>query len=140
MVPGQESRSINERTPLLPPLEHSVGSNGAEPPAIESGEAETTSLHSSGDGGSCKGSSSSRSPVTVVLVLIVGWCPCSDAVVMRTDRAQGVFIAQLDTSFVLATHTNIASEFGQLESSSWLIASYALAMCAVQPCVCCNET
>jgi hypothetical protein len=48
---------------------------------------------------------------------------------------KGVFIAQMDGSFVLATNAKIASEFGQLSNSSWIIVSYSLAMCAVQPCV-----
>jgi hypothetical protein len=47
----------------------------------------------------------------------------------------GVFIAQLDVSFVLATHSNIASEFAKLEDSSWLLVSYILAMSATQPIV-----
>lgn len=42
-------------------------------------------------------------------------------------------VSQLDTSLALTTHPRIASEFGKLSSSSWLITSYALAMAAAQP-------
>ena len=45
----------------------------------------------------------------------------------------GVFISSADFSFVLATHGTIASEFDRLAVSSWLISSYALAMCISQP-------
>lgn len=57
----------------------------------------------------------------------------SESVVKLTGV--GVFIAQLDVSFVLATHSNIASEFAKLEDSSWLIVSYTLAMSGTQPIV-----
>ncbi|KIY47896.1 MFS general substrate transporter [Fistulina hepatica ATCC 64428] len=45
----------------------------------------------------------------------------------------GVFIANADSSLVLATYGKISSEFGQLENSSWLLTTYNLAMCAFQP-------
>ncbi len=45
----------------------------------------------------------------------------------------GVFIANADGSFVLATSTNISSSFHSLSSSNWLITSYTLAMSASQP-------
>lgn len=48
----------------------------------------------------------------------------------------GVFIAQADSSIVLATNQEIASGFGALSDSSWLITTYALAQCACQPLVC----
>ncbi|KAF2245268.1 MFS general substrate transporter [Trematosphaeria pertusa] len=45
----------------------------------------------------------------------------------------GVFISQADTSLVLATYGKISSEFHDLESGSWLLSSYMLAMCVSQP-------
>lgn len=47
----------------------------------------------------------------------------------------GVFISQADTSLVLATYGEIASQFGHLESASWLLSTYMLAMCVGQPLV-----
>ncbi|KAE9364881.1 major facilitator superfamily transporter [Stipitochalara longipes BDJ] len=44
----------------------------------------------------------------------------------------GVFIANADTSLVLATSGTISSEFNDLENAGWLITSYTLAMCATQ--------
>ncbi|MCJ1226965.1 hypothetical protein MMC12_003620, partial [Toensbergia leucococca] len=45
----------------------------------------------------------------------------------------GVFIANADTSIVLATYGSISSEIGNLDDASWLVVTYTLAMCAVQP-------
>ncbi|KAF3102633.1 hypothetical protein TWF706_005271 [Orbilia oligospora] len=45
----------------------------------------------------------------------------------------GVFIASGDGSFVLATNGVISSEFGRLDDASWLVTSYMLTMCALQP-------
>ncbi|KAH6676218.1 major facilitator superfamily domain-containing protein [Halenospora varia] len=45
----------------------------------------------------------------------------------------GVFISQADTSLVLATYGQISSQFGDLESGSWLLSSYMLTMCVTQP-------
>ncbi|KAH7396957.1 putative major facilitator superfamily transporter [Phaeosphaeria sp. MPI-PUGE-AT-0046c] len=45
----------------------------------------------------------------------------------------GVFVSQADTSLVLATYGKISSEFNDLESGSWLLSSYMLAMCVSQP-------
>lgn len=47
----------------------------------------------------------------------------------------GVFIAQADSSIVLATSQEIASEFSALSGASWLITTYTLAQCACQPLV-----
>ncbi|TVY80511.1 Vacuolar membrane amino acid uptake transporter fnx2 [Lachnellula suecica] len=44
----------------------------------------------------------------------------------------GVFIANADTSLVLATSGTISSEFDKLGDAGWLITSYTLAMCATQ--------
>ncbi|KIW02318.1 uncharacterized protein PV09_06464 [Verruconis gallopava] len=45
----------------------------------------------------------------------------------------GVFVANADTSLVLATYSSISSEFLEFEQASWLLASYTLAMCVSQP-------
>lgn len=45
----------------------------------------------------------------------------------------GVFVSQLDQSLVLATYGQVASEFEELDSASWLMSSYILAQCAIQP-------
>lgn len=47
----------------------------------------------------------------------------------------GVFVANVDSSLVLATNSAIASSFTQLQSASWLTTSYVMANCAVQPIV-----
>lgn len=49
----------------------------------------------------------------------------------------GVFVSSADYSLVMATFAQISSEFGQLESGSWLLSSYLLASCVTQPMVCC---
>ncbi|KAF2008123.1 MFS general substrate transporter [Amniculicola lignicola CBS 123094] len=45
----------------------------------------------------------------------------------------GGFISNADGSLVLATHPVIASEFGALHDSSWILTSFALAAAATQP-------
>jgi hypothetical protein len=47
----------------------------------------------------------------------------------------GVFISNADGSLLLATNGWIASEFNDLENASWLVTSYVLTLCAVQPLV-----
>lgn len=44
----------------------------------------------------------------------------------------GVFVANADSSLVLATSGTISSEFHDLGDAGWLISSYTLAMCAAQ--------
>ncbi|KAI9148090.1 MFS general substrate transporter [Paramyrothecium foliicola] len=44
----------------------------------------------------------------------------------------GVFVANADTSLVLATYGQISSEFNALQHASWLMTSYVLAMCGTQ--------
>ena len=47
----------------------------------------------------------------------------------------GVFLANADSSLLIATSATIASEFQELTRASWLLTSYALATCAAQPLV-----
>lgn len=47
----------------------------------------------------------------------------------------GIFVAQIDGSILMATHTIIASEFNALKDSSWLIISFSLAGAATQTLV-----
>ncbi|KAK4142884.1 major facilitator superfamily domain-containing protein [Dichotomopilus funicola] len=44
----------------------------------------------------------------------------------------GIFVAHADGSIMLATHPIIASEFNDLENSSWLITGFSLAAAATQ--------
>lgn len=44
-----------------------------------------------------------------------------------------MFVSQLDQSLVLATYGQVASDFGELDLGSWIMSSYILAQCAVQP-------
>lgn len=45
----------------------------------------------------------------------------------------GVFIANADTSLVLATYGRISSDFNSLDNTSWLLTGYMLSMCGTQP-------
>lgn len=45
----------------------------------------------------------------------------------------GVFVSQIDQSFVLATYGAVSSEFNDLGSGPWLISAYILAQCVAQP-------
>ena len=54
-----------------------------------------------------------------------------------TDPEIGAFIANADGTIVLATYSTISSELGAMENASWLVVSYSLATCAIQPTVCC---
>jgi MFS family permease len=47
----------------------------------------------------------------------------------------GLFVANADSSLVLATNSAISSSFSQLQSASWLTTSYVMATCAAQPIV-----
>jgi MFS family permease len=47
----------------------------------------------------------------------------------------GLFVANADSSLVLATNSAISSSFSQLQSASWLATSYVMATCAAQPIV-----
>jgi MFS family permease len=53
----------------------------------------------------------------------------------RLLTAQGVFVANLDGSLIIASSQQIASEFNALASASWLVTSFVLALCASQPLV-----
>lgn len=119
-----ESSASHERTPLLQTERDLVKTGGTDVYGAEiliDEEIGCSRPLTSSSG--ILTSSPGVAPSVVVLVLTIG-----------------VFIAQLDTSFVLATHSTIASEFDQLANSSWLVVSYALAMCAVQPIVSTMDT
>ena len=47
----------------------------------------------------------------------------------------GVFVSSADTTLVMATFAEIASDFDRLESGSWLLSSFGLAACVTQPLV-----
>ncbi|MCJ1380110.1 hypothetical protein MMC17_003213 [Xylographa soralifera] len=44
-----------------------------------------------------------------------------------------LLLANADGSIVLATYGVIASDIGSLDNASWLVVTYTLAMCAIQP-------
>ncbi|KAK6531762.1 hypothetical protein TWF694_002931 [Orbilia ellipsospora] len=45
----------------------------------------------------------------------------------------GVVVASIDTSIVMATFSQIGSEFGRLEDANWMIVGYQLGLLATQP-------
>lgn len=45
----------------------------------------------------------------------------------------GVFVANIDMTFMLATYSQISSELHAFQYGSWLLTAYMLAMCASQP-------
>ena len=48
---------------------------------------------------------------------------------------KGCFLANADTSIVLATYATISSDVDRLDNGSWIVVTYTLAMCAIQPTV-----
>ncbi|KAI4698421.1 hypothetical protein J4E81_005644 [Alternaria sp. BMP 2799] len=107
--PGWDAQTavqeVDEATPLFPELTSSYEAvNG------------TSQDPERGDGSAKEHSTPKRSLVTTISILLIG-----------------VFISQADTSLVLATYGKISSEFHDLESGSWLLSSYMLAMCISQP-------
>ena len=132
-----ESPSPHERTPLIQTESDLIKTGGTDVYGTETlvDEEIRGSRPSSSSSSQTPTSSPGVAPSVVVLVLTIGTSISLNLVDVLLI-VPGVFIAQLDTSFVLATHSNIASDFGQLANSSWLVTSYALAMCAVQPIVC----
>ena len=47
----------------------------------------------------------------------------------------GAFIANADTSFVIATYASIASEFGNVSRGPWLLVGYTLGYSVALPIV-----
>ena len=47
----------------------------------------------------------------------------------------GIFLANGDTSFVVATYTSIASEFKELGAASWLLTAYTFGYSVALPVV-----
>jgi hypothetical protein len=60
-------------------------------------------------------------------------------VIIEANGSKGIFVAHADGSILLATHPIIASEFNDLENSSWLITGFALAGAATQTLVSCSQ-
>ena len=87
--------------------------------------------------------------VGVISVLLLGTRPTliSSPVILHrmeernhfktTDPGTGAFISNADGSILLATYSTISSELGSMENASWLVVTYSLATCAIQPTVCC---
>ncbi|KAM5341446.1 hypothetical protein ACJ41O_014477 [Fusarium nematophilum] len=68
----------------------------------------------------------------ILWLLFIGKSSRSDNI-LSTNRPSGVFIANADTSLVLATYATISSEFSSLDNASWLLSAYMLSMCSAQP-------
>lgn len=52
-----------------------------------------------------------------------------------TDLDVGTILANADMTIVIATYSTILSELGSMENASWLVVTYSLSMCAIQPTV-----
>ena len=50
--------------------------------------------------------------------------------------ASGVFLVNSDSAILLALFRQIASDFDQLNSASWIITAYLLGLISAQPLVC----
>ncbi|KAA8573503.1 hypothetical protein EYC84_005088 [Monilinia fructicola] len=101
----------DERTPLLSDAQKPTVTRFSPPPSRRNDE-ESLSCKGSVAGASRKGS---RNIAGVISILLLG-----------------VFVANADSSLVLATSGTISSEFSDLGNAGWLISSYTLAMCATQ--------
>lgn len=55
-----------------------------------------------------------------------------------TDLDIGTILANADMTIVIATYSTILSELGSMENASWLVVTYSLSMCAIQPTVRCR--
>ncbi|KAL2163608.1 hypothetical protein VTH06DRAFT_5666 [Thermothelomyces fergusii] len=119
----------SERSPLLARAANSNGQGGASR-SVEAAAAEVRQSKSQGNGSVPKiggddeegqheqvdGKGTRNGNVArIISVLLIG-----------------IFVAQADGSILLATHPVIASEFNDLENSSWLITSFGLAGAATQ--------
>ncbi|KAI4157632.1 MAG: hypothetical protein LQ342_008134 [Letrouitia transgressa] len=105
----------DEQTPLLE-------TNGAaETPKSQrkpSSSDDEESSHGSSDSKDRDDLKSSAGLLGIILVLVLG-----------------AFIANADGSIVVATYGTITSEIDRLENGSWLVVTYGLTMCAIQPTV-----
>lgn len=121
---GGEQSQVTEREPLLSEMAqpdsdyhacHSIPeedtANGVLKPGAEENEEQSIGR---GETESLKGSAH----VNVVKIISV--------------MLLGIFVAQTDGFFLMATHAIIASEFNALKDSSWLIISFSLAGAATQ--------
>lgn len=52
-----------------------------------------------------------------------------------TDCDTGVFVANADESFMIATYSTIASEFNNLSDGQWLLIAYNMGYCYALPIV-----
>lgn len=148
--PSLQEEHSHERTPLLGPgrgisaistsAELSASrlrwQDGGPRPADE--EATSVSHSVSGKTDSKKLSTGIAGVISVLLLgayssLVGGGLGVlAHALGLRT----GAFIANADVSIVLATYSTISSELGGMENASWLVVTYSLAVCSIQPTVC----
>jgi hypothetical protein len=73
----------------------------------------------------------------VLSTLMLGTIP-HRSLQLSSNSLLGVFIASADGSLVIATSSEIASEFHRLSEASWLVTAYTLGQCAFQPLVSCD--
>ena len=78
-----------------------------------------------------------RSSNPLCITRLVNWGSYSVEIRSQADWgiSAGVFVANADTSLVLATSGTISSEFQDFGNAGWIITSYTLAMCATQSLV-----
>ncbi|CAI6228775.1 unnamed protein product [Periconia digitata] len=120
-----------ERTPLLHDAPAAAAPSTTIPPLLpvaplsktrhhDSGRSEeegvTARLASTDSVSSGHGQTASVAVGNIVLILLIG-----------------VIISNADSSFLMATHTVIASEFDALHDSTWLLTSFVLAGAVTQP-------
>lgn len=143
---GEEpERAVEERSPLLSRVRRESSS---------SGESSLTSTSSSGDSdgqflpwhlttatevdGACadvERTAPARADADDEAETRPRGVPASAVVKIVAILLVGTFTANADGSLVLATHPTIASEFDDLENSSWLFVAFALAGAATQTLV-----
>ncbi|KAL9612352.1 MAG: hypothetical protein Q9167_003039 [Letrouitia subvulpina] len=90
------------------------------------GDDEESSLESK----STKDIKSTTGILGIILVLVLEVFAAEDYIL-----PQGAFIANADGSIVVATYGTISSEIDRLENGNWLVITYGLAQCAIQPTV-----
>ena len=125
-----------ERTPLLPQQDDPIiiGGPGGVIKHVdqEEGDLENGSQHEI-----VEDERSNVTLVRVLSVLMVGSCTTLPLPLCQifTKSNPGIFVANVDSSILMATYPVIASEFNDLKNATWLVTSFALAGAATQTLV-----
>ena len=141
-----EPQEPHERTSLIAPgTRNELSQSPTHPRTSESGSADAgAGIGASSSGKAGAAPKSTTGIVGVISVLLLGMdVLLYDHTHSRTKALEythtltflGVFIANADGSIVLATYGIISSYIGSLDDASWLVVTYTLAMCAIQPTV-----